>query len=59
MPSTWPSYLELLDSGELSRRARQAVEALADCTRVRAGAMPTGAARKVPSRTAAAGGWPW
>ena len=32
MSSTWPSYLELLESGELSRRARQAVEALADCT---------------------------
>jgi putative pyruvate formate lyase activating enzyme len=32
MPSTWPGYLELLESGELARRAREAVEALADCT---------------------------
>jgi putative pyruvate formate lyase activating enzyme len=32
MPSTWPGYLELLESGELARRAREAVDALADCT---------------------------
>jgi putative pyruvate formate lyase activating enzyme len=31
MPSIWPSYLELLESGELARRAREAVDALADC----------------------------
>jgi putative pyruvate formate lyase activating enzyme len=31
MPSTWPGYLELLRNGELARRARQAVDALADC----------------------------
>ena len=32
MPSTWPAYLELLESGELVHRAREAVEALANCT---------------------------
>ena len=32
MASTWPGYLELLESGELARRAQAAVEALADCT---------------------------
>jgi putative pyruvate formate lyase activating enzyme len=32
MASTWPGYLELLESGELVRRAREAVAALADCT---------------------------
>jgi putative pyruvate formate lyase activating enzyme len=31
MPSTWPSYLELIDNGELARRAHEAVDALADC----------------------------
>ncbi len=31
MPSTWPSYVELLENGELARRAREAVNALADC----------------------------
>jgi putative pyruvate formate lyase activating enzyme len=31
MASTWPGYSELLESGELARRAREAVEALADC----------------------------
>ena len=32
MPSTWPAYLELLERGELARRAREAVAVLADCT---------------------------
>jgi putative pyruvate formate lyase activating enzyme len=32
MPSTWPGYLELLENGELARRAREAVKALAECT---------------------------
>jgi putative pyruvate formate lyase activating enzyme len=32
MPSSWPSYVGLLESGELARRAREAVGALADCT---------------------------
>jgi putative pyruvate formate lyase activating enzyme len=32
MPSTWPGYLELLENGELARRAREAVDTLADCT---------------------------
>jgi putative pyruvate formate lyase activating enzyme len=31
MASLWPAYLELHDSGELGRRARQAADALADC----------------------------
>jgi len=31
MASLWPAYLELHDSGELGRRAREAVDALADC----------------------------
>jgi len=31
MPSTWPAYVELLKSGELAHRAREAVDALADC----------------------------
>ena len=31
MPSTWPSYVELLENGELARRASEAVAALADC----------------------------
>jgi putative pyruvate formate lyase activating enzyme len=31
MTSAWPSYLELLESGELAHRARKAVDALADC----------------------------
>ncbi len=31
MTSTWPAYLELLDSGELARRVHRAVESLADC----------------------------
>jgi putative pyruvate formate lyase activating enzyme len=31
MPTTWPAYVELLESGELARRAREAVAALADC----------------------------
>ena len=32
MTSTWPSYLRLLESGELGRRAREAINVLADCT---------------------------
>ena len=32
MASTWPAYLELLQSGELARRACEAVGALANCT---------------------------
>jgi putative pyruvate formate lyase activating enzyme len=32
MSSTWPGYLALFESGELARRARAAVDALADCT---------------------------
>ena len=32
MPSTWPGYLKLLESGDLARRVREAIEALADCT---------------------------
>ncbi len=32
MPSHWPSYLQLLESGELARRAHTAVDCLADCT---------------------------
>jgi len=32
MGSAWPVYLELLQSGQLACRAREAVEALADCT---------------------------
>lgn len=32
MLHTWPAYLELVQSGELARRAREAVAALADCT---------------------------
>ena len=31
MRSTWPAYLELLENGELARRAGEAVAALADC----------------------------
>ena len=31
MALTWPNYLELARSGELARRAREAVDALADC----------------------------
>ena len=31
MAATWPAYLNLLESGELARRAREAVDALADC----------------------------
>ena len=31
MPSTYPAYLELFESGELAERARRAVESLADC----------------------------
>ena len=31
MASLWPAYLKLHDSGELARRAREAVDALADC----------------------------
>lgn len=31
MASLWPAYLELHNSGELARRAREAVDALADC----------------------------
>ena len=31
MASLWPAYLKLHDSGELVRRAREAVDALADC----------------------------
>jgi putative pyruvate formate lyase activating enzyme len=32
MSPAWPSYLTLLETGELARRARDAVDALADCT---------------------------
>ncbi len=32
MPSIYPAYLELHESGELAERARRAVDALADCT---------------------------
>ncbi|MBU4272707.1 MAG: radical SAM protein [Planctomycetes bacterium] len=32
MTSIWPSYLRLLESGELGRRAREAISVLADCT---------------------------
>lgn len=32
MPSAWPVYLELRESGELACRAQAAIEALADCT---------------------------
>jgi putative pyruvate formate lyase activating enzyme len=32
MAPVWPGYLRLHESGELTRRAREAVEALADCT---------------------------
>jgi len=32
MAPKWPSYLTLLESGELGRRAHEAVQALADCT---------------------------
>jgi putative pyruvate formate lyase activating enzyme len=32
MASKWPTYLTLLESGELARRAQEAVKALADCT---------------------------
>jgi putative pyruvate formate lyase activating enzyme len=32
MASTWPSYLTLLETGELARRVREAVDALADCS---------------------------
>jgi putative pyruvate formate lyase activating enzyme len=31
MPSTHPAYLETFESGELARRAEQAIESLADC----------------------------
>jgi putative pyruvate formate lyase activating enzyme len=31
MASIWPSYLELLESGELARRANEAVDAMANC----------------------------
>ena len=31
MPSSYPSYVDLLESGELARRAKQAVDSLADC----------------------------
>jgi len=31
MAAAWPAYIELLKSGELARRAREAVDALADC----------------------------
>ncbi len=31
MPSNYPAYLELFESGELARRARRAVDSLADC----------------------------
>ena len=31
MSSSYPGYLELYESGELARRARQAVDSLADC----------------------------
>jgi hypothetical protein len=29
--SSWPSYVGLLENGEFARRAREAVDALADC----------------------------
>ena len=32
MSTLWPSYLNLLESGELARRAQKAIESLADCT---------------------------
>ena len=32
MSATWPSYLSLLESSDLARRAQEAVAALADCT---------------------------
>ncbi len=32
MVSTWPSYLNLLEDGQLAQRAREAVESLANCT---------------------------
>ncbi|MHC4399012.1 MAG: radical SAM protein [Planctomycetota bacterium] len=31
MPSTYPAYLELFESGELARRAQSAVESMAEC----------------------------
>jgi len=31
MPSTYPAYVELFETGELAERARRAVESLADC----------------------------
>ncbi len=31
MTATWPAYIDLLDSGELARRAEQAVQSLTDC----------------------------
>lgn len=31
MPRTHPAYLELFESGELARRAAQAIASLADC----------------------------
>ena len=31
MPSTYPAYVELFESGELARRAQAAVDSLADC----------------------------
>ena len=32
MPSTYPAYVELFESGELARRAKQALDLLVDCT---------------------------
>ena len=31
MSSSWPGYLQLLESGELARRVKRAVDSLADC----------------------------